>query len=61
VLNVNGYYDGLAGLFDHAVDEGFIRPQHREALHFAATPADLLDRFAGWEPTYLSKWTERDA
>jgi uncharacterized protein (TIGR00730 family) len=61
VLNANGYYDGLAGLLDHAVAEGFLRARHREAMHFAATPQELLDAFDGWEPGYLSKWTDRDA
>jgi uncharacterized protein (TIGR00730 family) len=61
VVNVSGYYDGLAGLLDHAVHEGFLRESHRDAMHFAATPAELLERFDGWEPSNLSKWTERDA
>jgi uncharacterized protein (TIGR00730 family) len=61
VLNVSGYYDGLAALLDHAVHEGFVRERNREAMHFATTPAELLESFAGWEPTHLSKWTERDA
>src|SRR3954464_8084735 len=28
VLNVRGYYDGLAAFLDHAVGEGFLRAQH---------------------------------
>ena len=59
VLNVSGYYDGLAALLDHALAEGFLRPQHRAAMHFAATPAELLERFEGWEPTYTPKWLDR--
>jgi uncharacterized protein (TIGR00730 family) len=59
VLNVGGYYDGLAALLDHAVHEGFLREQHRAALHVAAEPAELLERFAGWEPTTVGKWLER--
>src|SRR4051794_36438523 len=56
VLNVEGYYDGLAALLDHAVREGFLRPQHRAALHTAATPDELLQRFAGWRPATVGKW-----
>jgi uncharacterized protein (TIGR00730 family) len=59
VLNVNGYYDGLAGLLDHAVEEGFLRPQHRGAMHFESDPAALLGRFEGWEPSGLGKWLAR--
>jgi uncharacterized protein (TIGR00730 family) len=56
VLNVRGYYDGLAALLDHAVHEGFLREQHRAALHVASDAAELLERFDGWEPTTLAKW-----
>ena len=59
VLNVCGYYDGLAALLDHAVQEGFLRAQHRAALHSAATPAELLDRFVGWRPATVGKWLDR--
>jgi uncharacterized protein (TIGR00730 family) len=61
VVNVSGYYDGLAGLLDHAVAEGFLREQHRSAMHFTDTPEQLLDAFEGWEPGHLSKWMDRDA
>jgi uncharacterized protein (TIGR00730 family) len=56
VLNVANYYDGLAAMLDHAVQEGFLRPEHRAALHTAATPADLLQRFEGWRPATVGKW-----
>ncbi len=56
VLNVHGYYDGLAALLDHAVQEGFLRPQHREAMHFETDPEALLERFAGWRPATVAKW-----
>ena len=59
VLNVLGYYDGLAALLDHAVQEGFLRPQHREAMQSAATPAELLAAFEGWQPTLAAKWLDR--
>jgi len=60
MLNVAGYYDGLAVLLDHAVQEGFLRSQHRAALHTAATPAELLGLFVGWRPATAGKWLDRD-
>ncbi len=42
VLNVEGYYDRMAGFLDHMVTEGFLQPGHRAALEVAATPQDLL-------------------
>jgi len=59
VLNVGGYYDALAAQLDHAVGEGFLHERHRAALHVASEPAELLERFAGWEPSPVGKWLER--
>ena len=60
VLNVRGYYDHLAALLDHAVAEGFLRPQHRAVLSVASEPAELLDRLAAYEPPAVGKWLELD-
>ena len=60
VLNVRGYYDGLAAFLDHAVDEGFLRAQHRAVLSVADDPADLLDALAAFEPPRVGKWLELD-
>ena len=42
VLNVAGYYDGLAAFLDHAVAEGFLPPRQRAVLVFEAEPEALL-------------------
>jgi uncharacterized protein (TIGR00730 family) len=60
VLNVKGYYDHLAALLDHAVAEGFLRPQHRAVLSVASEPAELLDRLAAFEAPTVGKWLELD-
>jgi uncharacterized protein (TIGR00730 family) len=60
VLNVRGYYDGLATFLDHAVSEGFLRPQHRAVLSVAEDPASLLDALAAYEPPRVAKWLELD-
>ncbi len=43
LLNVNDYYAPLLAAIDHAVKEGFVFSEHREALHCDADPAKLLD------------------
>jgi uncharacterized protein (TIGR00730 family) len=60
VLNVRGYYDGLATFLDHAVSEGFLRPQHRAVLSVTEDPAHLLDALAAYEPPRVGKWLELD-
>ncbi|MCK6548392.1 TIGR00730 family Rossman fold protein [Myxococcota bacterium] len=42
LVNVNGYYDGLLGFLGHAVDRGFIHPDHRALLWSAPTAEELL-------------------
>jgi uncharacterized protein (TIGR00730 family) len=48
LLNVRGYFDPLAALLDHAVDNGFVKPEHREILIIEEDPATLLERVAAW-------------
>ena len=47
-LNVEGYWDGLRVVIDHAVRERFVSPAYAGLLLFADTPTDLLDRLAAW-------------
>ena len=43
LLNVDGFYDPLISLFDHAVDVGFIKPANRQIVVGHADPGALLD------------------
>jgi uncharacterized protein (TIGR00730 family) len=43
MLDVAGYFTGLEAFLDHAVTEGFVRPQHRRLLLAGADAAALLD------------------
>ncbi len=57
LLDVGGYYDGLARLLDRAVVDGFIHEQHRDIVRVAADPAALLDRLAEGPPRLaVPKW-----
>lgn len=50
ILNVNGYFDPLLALVDHAVKEGFVRPEYRALIQEASEPAELLDNLTdSWE------------
>ncbi len=49
LLNVHGFWDGLAGFMDHVVDSGFLSQARRLQLLKAVTPTqapDLLDEAA---------------
>lgn len=46
VINVRGYFDQLLAYLDHAVAEGFLRPENRRMLLCAADAKSLLAKFA---------------
>ncbi|ABC81850.1 TIGR00730 family Rossman fold protein [Anaeromyxobacter dehalogenans] len=50
VLDVAGYFAPLLAMADHAVKEGFMRPEYRAMLQVAAEPAELLDKLAAYRP-----------
>jgi uncharacterized protein (TIGR00730 family) len=56
LLNVAGYYTPLIALADHAVTEGFLRPEHRAILQVGTDPAELLASLRAFTPIDLSKW-----
>lgn len=57
MLDTNGYFDALRTFFDHTVEAGFVRPEHRSLIIDAESPGELLDAMASWKPTYATKWT----
>lgn len=44
VLNTEGFFDRQLAFLDHAIDEGFLKPMHRNRLIVATNVASLLDR-----------------
>lgn len=61
ILNVNGYFDHLIAWMNHAVDEGFVRPHHRDLLVDGDSPSVLLERMAAHElPAGLLVWHKED-
>lgn len=47
LLNIAGYYDGLLKMLDHAVAEGFLRPENRKLVIDDSDASRLLQRLAG--------------
>ncbi len=43
LLNSSGYFNHLLSFLDHALHEGFLRPEHREILLVATEAESLLD------------------
>lgn len=62
--NVEGYWDRLAAMFDHAAAEGFLRPQHRALPILDADLDSLLARMQTQKPALdrrdpMEKWWDK--
>jgi uncharacterized protein (TIGR00730 family) len=60
LLNIKQYYESLSVFLDHAVDEEFVKPIHREMLLVASDPSQLLDAMESYQPPAVDKWIERN-
>jgi uncharacterized protein (TIGR00730 family) len=60
ILNVLGYYSPLLAMFDHAVEERFLKPENRAFVPARESPADLLQALEEWRPVMVEKWLERE-
>jgi uncharacterized protein (TIGR00730 family) len=58
LLNLAGYYDGLVGFFDHATEQGFLRPRTRAALVVEDGPEALLQALRDYEPLDTPRWID---
>lgn len=59
LLNVAGFYDGLLAFLEHALDEEFLRPTHREIVVSDTDPSALIDRLVAWQPPAIARWIDR--
>ena len=60
ILNVWEYYSPLLAMFDHAVEERFLKPQNRALVLARASPAELLRALEQWRPLRVEKWLDRE-
>ena len=56
LLNVNGFYDPLLRLMDHAIAERFVKPKQRDLVLVEADFSRLLDRMAEHHVPHEPKW-----
>lgn len=60
ILNVLEYYSPLLAMFDHAVEERFLKPENRALVLARASPAELLRALEQWRPLRVEKWLDRE-
>lgn len=59
IINVLDYYTPLLAMLDHAVEQGFLKPQNRALVLSRSTPKELLEAFEQWRPVHVEKWLDR--
>lgn len=60
LLDVDGYYAGIAAFLSHAVEERFLREEHRAMLIVEREPRTLIDRLSRFELGAVQpKWIDR--
>jgi uncharacterized protein (TIGR00730 family) len=61
LLDVEGYYEHLAGFLEHVVEERFLREEHRAMLIVERDPKALIERLSRFEPGAVQpKWIDRE-
>jgi len=57
-LNVRGYFDRLMDFLDHAVDQRFLKTEHRQMILVAENPEQLLAEMEAYLPSSVEKWID---
>lgn len=60
LLDVEGFYAPLVAMFDGAVSEGFVHPDHRALVLSGENLDDVLAAMARYESPSTVKWITRD-
>lgn len=59
IFNIKGYFDFFLKFLDTAVDEGFLRTEHRDNIIVDDDEINLLNKIKTFEPIKVdSKWVE---
>ena len=58
-LNVRGFFDPMMAMLNQAVQEGFMKAEHRDMLVLDAQPVELLDRLTTWKAPNVTKWIDQ--
>lgn len=58
ILNTKGYFDHMLRFYDHAVNEGFVRTEHRDNLIVSDKVEVLFSRMNEYKPLTMGKWID---
>ncbi|MFA8344354.1 MAG: TIGR00730 family Rossman fold protein [Rhodothermaceae bacterium] len=55
ILNINGYYDKLIEFIDGAIEQKFIKEEHRKLFFVDDSPAALIEKFKSYSAPSINK------
>ncbi len=61
LLNVDGFYDNLIAFIEHLVSQRFLTAEQSLLMMHDADPANLVQRFKTYKPSYTNKWADHKA
>ena len=56
LLNTAGYFKHLLAQLDHAVDEAFLKPVHRQMLLVKSESAEIVNEIMAYRHSHEDKW-----
>ncbi len=56
LLNIDGYFDHLLKFLDHAVEEQYVRKEHRKNIIVDDNIDALLEKLNNYKPVLMDKW-----
>ncbi|RXJ02005.1 TIGR00730 family Rossman fold protein [Anaerobacillus alkaliphilus] len=56
LLNVSNYYTPLLSLFDHMIEQGFVKEEYRKLIIMEEDPSVLIGKLKSYKPAYIHKW-----
>ncbi len=57
LFNIESYYEPLLEMVKHAVDRGFVKPEHQQLMLFAEDSSTLVEKMKTYErPDLKPKW-----
>jgi hypothetical protein len=59
LLNVDDYYSPLLQMFDHAVEERFLKAENRRIVLSHTHVPQLIEMMKSWQPVPVEKWLDR--
>ncbi len=60
LLNIAGYFDHLIAFIDHAVEQQFIKPEHRALTLVERDPRALLERMHTYRTPVTDNWIRQE-